>query len=540
MQWLSNANSAFQNKVDQLTEGTILDATIFEDVSLPADMGLIDRIKNVVQLSKQTNRDVLLNVSGRKGPGKEIDELLGKVKMDANTEPLRKIFTMFVNDVIKLDVNDPDPIDGYLYFGNKNFKKSLAVLCQVNPFFASALTVSADDKYLELVAYSPKPKAATDSKYLTLSRTMTDPSHRINVRFNMDMTVNQITKFDKAGKAEIVSEADWDYYASGAMYNMIFYVTAIHTTIHVLHHLMTAAIISSTRHDDSLAAWANPYDDNIAIKYLEVAALLFHSSIQKDPTGKTQIVSGELGFGASDAVLPVLREKVLCVWGGCKDKDDFMKNFLLKDLYDTAKNPEEVIKKASILTEVTKHIDNVDPFGKDIAAAMKANDKEAFDTAEAKLKSFMNGTGVGVSSIDSIDSWVQLMCCTGITHGCTLSYTRMLFVPEVMSWRNIGDPIWDENDISVMTSALGTIVGVTPDRHVFAGEIEHGFEWETDDISKNVKYVLDKYDELAETLKKEYKDVITKREDFREYGWILTDHCEDGYDGKQHTITSYI
>jgi hypothetical protein len=36
------------------------------------------------------------------------------VKIDANTEHLRKIYTIFVNDVIKLDVNDPDPIDGYL------------------------------------------------------------------------------------------------------------------------------------------------------------------------------------------------------------------------------------------------------------------------------------------------------------------------------------------------------------------------------------------------------------------------------------------
>ena len=36
---------------------------------------------------------------------------------------------------------NPPPVPGYLYFGNKNFAKQLSLLCQVNPFFASALTV---------------------------------------------------------------------------------------------------------------------------------------------------------------------------------------------------------------------------------------------------------------------------------------------------------------------------------------------------------------------------------------------------------------
>jgi hypothetical protein len=44
----------------------------------------------------------------------------------------------------------------------------------------------------------------------------------------------------------------------------------------------------------------------------------------------------------------------------------------------------------------------------------------------------------------------------------------------------------------------------------------------------------------AEELKTEYQKGLEKRDDFREFGWILTDHCTDGYDGKQHTISTYI
>jgi hypothetical protein len=37
----------------------------------------------------------------------------------------------------------------------------------------------------------------------------------------------------------------------------------------------------------------------------------------------------------------------------------------------------------------------------------------------------------------------------------------------------------------------------------------------------------------AEELKTEYQKGLEKRDDFREFGWILTDHCTAaGYDGK--------
>jgi hypothetical protein len=534
--------SVISGKVAKILEreNEIFELKIFDDVGLSKEMGLVDKAKNLLQFSKVTNKDVVDFVTGKKGPVAEIKALPGKVKIDPDMVTERKMRTLMINDVIKEHVNDPDPVDGYMYFGNKNFKKNLGMLLKVNPFFASALTVSDDDEYLELIAYSPEPKSATDSKYLTYTRELkkgrTDVSHRINVRFNTDMTVNKITKFDIDGKAEIVKEADWDYYASGAIYNLFCFASSWHTVIHVLHYLMTAAIIHVTRHNPSLAAWANPYDDNISIKYSEVAALLLDSNLKSGPS---MIVSGEDGLGANPAIIPELR-KMLCTWGACKDKDDYMKTFLLQDLYATTKNPEKVIEKFGLLTEFTKHIDNVKPFGDELAAAMRADNEKDFVICEDKLKKFMSNTGKDVSSIDSISSWVQLMCCTGMTHGSTLSYSRMVFVPEIMRWRNIANPLWDAGDAAVIQGTGGTIAGMTVDRHAFTSEIKNGFVWNTDPIAKIVKDVLKKYDDKAETLKKDYQKDIVKRDDFRDYGWILTDHCVDGYDGKQHTMTTYI
>ena len=58
--------------------------------------------------------------------------------------------------------------------------------------------------------------------------------------------------------------------------------------------------------------------------------------------------------------------------------------------------------------------------------------------------------------------------------------------------------------------------------------------------AQKVRKVLTKYDKKAEALKESYEKTIQKRDDFKEFGWILTDHCTDGFDGKQHTMTTYL
>ena len=405
------------------------------------------------------------------GVPKVMKELLGKPKEDSLE--VRRIQQALINEVIKDDASEPDLVDGYLYFGNTNFPKILAMLCQVNPFFASALTFAqeGDSSYLELNAYTSTPASATDSKYLKFMREMSDPSHRINVRFNMDMTVDKITKFDQSGKETIVDVSEWDKYASGALYNVYYYASAYHANIHVLHYLMTTAIKSSTDHDNALSAWAEPYDDNVPIKFVEVAALLIHSSLSdKD----TQIVTGKDGFGASPAIKKDMRD-ILCSWGRCKTAQDFMDTCLLSDLKATCGGDyEKVIEEANILTEFRKHIDSVQPFADDLANAMRGNDKEAFDDAEALLTKFMSETGAGVSEINSISSWVQLMSCTGIMHGSTISYTRLLGVPEINHWRNINQETDEELNLALIQNMLATVAGMTLDRHVFTSEMTTG------------------------------------------------------------------
>jgi hypothetical protein len=544
--------------IQKLRKETALE--ILEGVGLPTDtenLPVGKRLTNFLQFSKATNVDVLNQIIPSDSTQKLIasivvddpDKDLGIEETAPRSEFFRRVYAQATNNIIKENPNDADPAEGYLYFGNRDFKKILPMLCQTNPFFASALTLSEDKQYLELIAHTDGHELKEEPLYLSLMREMTDPSHHINARFSKeDMSLVEITKFDQSGKAVVVPESEWDYYCSGILFNMLYFSSAVHANIHILHYLMCAGIIMSTRKtNDSMEKWADIFDDNIAIKHLQVAALLFDAKLAGknfSPLGPSDIklVSGANGFGATSKVMPKIK-KMLKLWGSLKNEDDFTKKFLLKNIYSAAKDDDEaeaIMAKAGILTEFKKHLANVEPYATELTKAMSEDDKKALDLTEEKLKEFMEACGKGVSSIDSVSSWSQLMCCTGLVHGSTLSYTRLIVAPEVTRWRNINAKEWDEHDASLMGSGFATVVGMTVDRHVFTSSITNGFKWETDEISKPVMAVLDKFNEKAEKLKTDYTAEIEKRDDFREYGWILTDHCNDGYDGKQHTITTYI
>ena len=56
-----------------------------------------------------------------------------------------------------------------------------------------------------------------------------------------------------------------------------------------------------------------------------------------------------------------------------------------------------------------------------------------------------------------------------------------------------------------------------------------------------LQQVLDTYDEKATDFKESYKNEIMKNTyELNNYGWILSDFCPDGFDGKQLTVSTYI
>ena len=131
------------------------------------------------------------------------------------------------------------------------------------------------------------------------------------------------------------------------------------------------------------------------------------------------------------------------------------------------------------------------------------------------------------------------MAVTGIVHGSTLSYTRLFADPDLLRWRDIRMTTWQAPDVNLHLRVLATICGMDEHRHVMSNSTA------TDTVG--VKYdeklqeVLDAYQAKSSEYKETYKKKIMENtSEFNNYGWILSDFCPDGFDGKQLTVSAYI
>jgi hypothetical protein len=118
-----------------------------------------------------------------------------------------------------------------------------------------------------------------------------------------------------------------------------------------------------------------------------------------------------------------------------------------------------------------------------------------------------------------------------------------------MKWRDIQSDVWETPDLIIVNTGLVTISGMQEGRHVFNPIVDqYALMEETfepfdngTEYNEKLKAVLEKYDSMSTELKEAYKTKIMEDpEMFNNFGWILSDFCPDGFDGKQLTITTYI
>jgi len=412
------------------------------------------------------------------------------------------------------------PSGSYKFFGREdNQAKALTLLLKSNPFMASALTAKGSG--FELKSFDPDEK--NPSHFLECLRTLNGVGRKVNFEFDRKMEIKSLEVFDEEGQP-ILGELDVDKYACSALYNVLFYAQSLHATIHVLHFLMTSALEDSSKEYPEMHEWAKTYSKNIGVKYGQVAFLLINDA---PLTGVDKaLISGTAGFGSSQAIRPILK-KLLDTWAS----DPTAKGFV-EEMFPMSRHKME---RAGILTEFMKHVDLIKPFATEAAEALQDINEEAFHDAERNMREYFDNCGTFKGfKINTFNSWIQLMSITGIVHGGTLSYTRLMANSNIMKWRDIESDTWTAEDVNVFMTGLGTIVGMEPGRHVMTStEASPQFDPKLQDV-------LNEYDGKTSILKADYIADIIEDKDFNDYGWILTDYGPDDFDGKQLTIATYI
>ena len=452
-----------------------------------------------------------------------LTNLIGKPKSQG-LGPLQKAF-IETNLKSYTVPDDPD----YEPFGNGSNAKILTHLLKTDPFIASALKKTRWG--FELRAFNRRdPNCETStSLYTNVMNTLTGSGHRVNFFFNDDMEMVNYKVYDDATGMQIKYRApDVELWAGSALYNVLVYSSSIHATIHVLHYLMTSAFQHVSEDFPEMHQWANFYANNVQQKYSQVGDKLIRGPVglnDPDTAAKVQaVVSGKLGFGSTDALRPILAN-VLNTWGRDPTASGWLDSVMGVSLADMA--------DAKICTEFKKHADLVSPFAKEVAGAFREMDAEKAAAVETSLKEYLKDCGSFTSNIDTLENWIELMAITGDFHGSTVGYSRLGGMGDIMKWRDIRDPKWDSIDIVLCMTLLGTVCGMDEGRYTTTSTCEAPY-------GAKLQAVLDKYDGMSTELKKAYEEEIQKHPDFNEYGWILSEFCTDGFDGKQLTTATYI
>lgn len=281
---------------------------------------------------------------------------------------------------------------------------------------------------------------------------------------------------------------------------------------------MTTCIFSSTNGYTALHAWASSYVQNIYVKYLEVQQLLYNK--------KGGALTGGLYKATDpDAVLKLARE-LLCLWGSFKSSDEYMYKFI----FDGVK-PEHV-KKANLLPQFFKHQELVGPYAKDLNEVFVKN--SGYSAMNKAIKSFMSKTGSGVSSIDNVTTWIELMTVSGLLHGTTLSMSRLILSQPVLKHNSPDSATYTTTDAGLVKTVAGTIVGTVEEFRCFSNNLPSN-------VPYDIACVLDEYDAKSTAIQRQYFiDIKKDEESFRDFGWILTDYAPALIDGKQLTLSTYI
>jgi hypothetical protein len=459
--------------------------------------------------------------------------LEGKPKSDG----LQVVRKLLIDTTLKGSVG-PDNND-YKFFGNDEHSKTLTYLLKTNPFFASALTDT--EHGFELKSFDPEDPDNKDepSLYRKILGTLSGPGHRVNFQFDGNMDITGFHVYDDfTGKRVLEDEHMQEDRASSVIFNVFFYSQCVHATIHVFHYLMTSAFQVASKDFDAMEKWATTYASNMVQKYQQVGTLLIVDPPPVPPAiamipeytgdfidGTYAILTGPMGFGSSQEVRPFMKD-MLDMWGQSAAADGWL---------DCMMNiPAEKMESAGILTEFKRHYELVKPFAAEAANALREIDEDKYTIADLRLKGYLKSCGSFKSDIDGLQNWIELMGVTGVVHGGTLSMTRVFGNSDVLRWRNVNAKSWDMGDVNLMLGGLGTLIGMEEGRHVMSSTTEAPY-------APTLQAVLDKYDTQASKMKKDYETAImTDRDVFDNYGWILSDFCSDGFDGKQLTSTTYI
>ena len=458
------------------------------------------------------------------GVGFEDKKLIGKAKNDPS------VLTAINDYFAKLVHNKHLLPKDYLFVGNGNHAENLKLFCTTNAFFTPAIGIETDPQTHERV-FVVNSIDVTKAHPTLFSRAieMYDASYpRVNATFDFaTFTFRSHRVYDAQGQP-LAGYSDPNVALPYLCTLLLYFSQVIHATIHIFDLIMVTGILDATEHNSFLFKFIDPFPANIFLKYLEVEKLL----ITKEGALTTT------AFRSDYSKLILFSKELLVLWLHQPSADALLRHFFFSGITATAGEAalEEILDSTLILHEWRQHLSHARPFTQQLVEVFDHRHAGVIDTTDKILASYFRGIGDGVATVASFQTWMELMVGMNLLHGNTLSMTRLQLHPSVLATLTPAAPKFTDRDDSLVILLLGTISGIEPHRRVFGSSI-----LATHTEYPLLRHAVIQYDAVMTNAQMAfYQRLKADPEYFRQYGWILTDYCLEGIDGKQMTLTTYV
>jgi len=285
--------------------------------------------------------------------------------------------------------------------------------------------------------------------------------------------------------------------------------------------MLVTGLADSVQHSDLMNKWGTPYYEGVSVKFMQVKGLLF---------GEDDALTGGTFNSNREQVLEICKE-FFVLWGHCKTAKEFAEEFLFAKMM---KNARDGIHSIGVLSQFLKMVNIINGYATEVSAEFELLSKgKDLEACNKNMKLYFANCGEKVCAVDNLATWIELMTITGMIHSNTLSFGRFTLTEPVATrisnWETYGE------EVNFLFGTAGTMVGVNYEVHVLSDQM-----YPKGTMVMGLREVITKYAAMSDQLKSEYFKKISKDPKFVDYGWIMTDYCNDGIDGKSMTLTSYI
>ena len=490
---------------------------VFEDITLHFD-GLSRELRD--KLNQQL--DIKEGILNERASTFNYSSIVGQPKLDTHVfDDFHRYFASTIRHKHLLP-------RGYKFFGNDNHGKILKFLLRYNAFFTPALTVKHDHDGNRL--WVIKTLDTNHSTWYSKIVTAYDPSFpRVNVVLGGEMldVVSYEVYINGDDRTEDIDE---EHVLRYLLVTLCYFAEVVHALIHIFDVILTTALLHATQHDDVQSLWAQQFADNTNLQYLEAKLSLFNSDG----------AINNVGFHSQTSLLRPIAKDLLTQWLRFHSAEDVVRHFLFSGIYATGTDQDirEVHEGSLFLAEWRKHAALLPEYGRELLYVFNRRHQYSVEVTNDNITSYMHSIGRHVSTITTLHSWVELMGAFALLHGNTLSMTRLLMTPAIFRYLGSGTHAHDytADDALLLEKLSNTVMKLEPGRYFFSGST----------LATPVGYpllqaVMNKYDGLISGTKLSYYMQMMENEDMvRDYGWIMTDYCPDGVDGKQITLSTYL